>query len=432
MVVGCALAASAGAAYRIDPFVVNGDTVPSGGTIDPSPWSSRATPDGRVLIQGPVNGLPVFRSEAYLHDGDAAELLLAEGDPAPNGGVFTSFDMRISPGGALAFWAAVDDTVLGVFRLSGGAATELARTGGAAPPAGSSYAHIGMIQDVSDAGLVLFYATLDTPSGLRDGWILDDGGVQQVVALEGDATPAGGTFDDIPGFGARVFADGSVLFQATVTGGSSPEGLFRFRAGGLASELLAGDPVPTPGGGTFTGFWGAVGRNATDDYIFVADVDRNGRENLNALYRRTAAGLDEIVFPLEPVPGLPGRVWDFAGYAALDGAGRMAFTALIFSLDPPSPHIGGLFFWDGGDPEPVAVEDTPAPDGTVIYQFEWIAGLTDDGRIFFEAGSEEPPATGVFVATPAAAVPAFPPGVLPAIALGLLAASRAVRRRAAA
>ena len=106
------------------------------------------------------------------------------------------------------------------------------------------------------------------------------------------------------GTSARGFLPGGhAILHATVAGGASAEGLFRFTGTGVVPEIVAGDPVDTPGGGIFTGFDFQVDPNASGDYAFLADVDRNGRNNLNALYVRAAATLREVAFPLEPVPG---------------------------------------------------------------------------------------------------------------------------------
>jgi hypothetical protein len=73
--------------------------------------------------------------------------------------------------------------------------------------------------------------------------------------VDGDVTPAGGTFPPAffdPSFASIALSGSRAAFIATVTGGSADTGLFLFKSGALSSIVLAGDATPL--GGTFTDF----------------------------------------------------------------------------------------------------------------------------------------------------------------------------------
>jgi hypothetical protein len=251
------------------------------------------------------------------------------------------------------------------------------------------------------------------------------------VVLEGDPSPVGGSFDQIRDFGARFLPGGHAIFHATVAGGASAEGLFRFTGTGVVPEIVAGDPVDTPGGGIFTGFDFQVDPNASGDYAFLADVDRNGRNNLNALYVRAAATLREVAFPLEPVPGgTGGSFWGSLGDFSLDDSGNVAFWGFTMLPAPSFDSNVGVFFWDGSQTLPVVHEGVPTAEGIEFFQLAFVTGLANDGRIFLEASTSTPSAYGIFAATPSAVpVPALPAYALPLLAAGLVTAARGPARR---
>jgi len=133
---------------------------------------------------------------------------------------------------------------------------------------------------------VAFHATLDTHG--REGLFLARPGSRGRGALAGtgDAAPGGGKFT---GFGAPVLAGGTVVFDATVVGGPSAEGIFRVPATlaaqtdpPLAVEGLALVGGASPAGGTYVSLGGPAA-NASGLVAFTADL--TGATASRALFR---------------------------------------------------------------------------------------------------------------------------------------------------
>jgi hypothetical protein len=178
------------------------------------------------------------------------------GQAAPGGGVLDLLDVStpsFNDLGQIAFVAGLANTVGGAFLGqavlvgNGGALTEVARSGNAAPGGGtfSSLSH----PLVNAAGQVAFTATLSgvggsSPAGIfrRDG---DQGALVPIVRTGQPALDGDGTFETLEGFALNDA--GQVAFRAYLTGGSGPEDdhrLFLYDdAEGLVQLLRTGDPL---------------------------------------------------------------------------------------------------------------------------------------------------------------------------------------------
>jgi hypothetical protein len=100
--------------------------------------------------------------------------------------------------------------------------------------------------DLNDAGQILFYATIDSPTPADSGIFLSDGNTFQTVVRKGQAAPGNGVFD---GFREPAFNDvGQAVFFAGLTqtiGGSLDNlGLYWFDANvGLVKVARKGDSL---------------------------------------------------------------------------------------------------------------------------------------------------------------------------------------------
>jgi len=96
------------------------------------------------------------------------------------------------------------------------------------------------------------------------------GATAQTIAgsvLQGSPAPGGGTFSS---FGSTALdASGTLVFVASISGGSAGEGLFLARKGTIAAVVLQGSPAP--GGGTFSSF-GSTALDASRTLVFVASI----------------------------------------------------------------------------------------------------------------------------------------------------------------
>jgi hypothetical protein len=197
-----------------------------------------------------VNGGPAVFRRCDTH----FEQIAAVGDPAPRGGAFVGFgtEVGVGPGGQVAFTALLDDASTGLFvaALAGGV-SEVARTGSAAAAGGRLTAI--RLAGVSASGRVGFCGLVSAgPAGL----FVWDGVQVRPLAVVNDASPGGGQFRSFGG--ATVNDADTWTFRATVSGGGSAafvplDGVFRAQAAGpvpvFSTVVLEGDPSPL--GGTF-------------------------------------------------------------------------------------------------------------------------------------------------------------------------------------
>src|SRR5438034_1140992 len=103
--------------------------------------------------------------------------------------------------------------------------------------------------------VVLIVAALVAPFAARSSAAGDADRARPVV-LAGDAVPGGGTFErfsveSLP-IVAPVTSEGRVAFFATILRGRASEGFFVWSEGKVAKVVVDGDP--SPAGGTFSGF----------------------------------------------------------------------------------------------------------------------------------------------------------------------------------
>jgi len=223
-------------------------------------------------------------------------------------------------------FAAENGTGKGIFVHSGTTDTPVMRAGDVAPGTGGLTYNAFPGDDffgelsLNNAGDALFLAEYGDGSG--QGLFVDSGGTNFAVALQGETAPdtAGGSYS---GFGAASFNDsGDVAFEADVSGGSVSEGIFLDSGGSDSALVLAGQPAPGTGAGTFSSFAG-VSLNNHGEVAFHSTVV-GGAVN-QGLFLYSDGQVSPLVLPGAVAPGtgeLP-----FQGFAApaLNDAGDVAF-----------------------------------------------------------------------------------------------------------
>jgi hypothetical protein len=318
--------------FRLRPVVLMGQAAPGGGRFEHV--SVEAQP-----VLAPVNGRGQVAFFATLLRGTGGEGLFVtagnrirkiavEGDPAPAGGTLSGFAKHPVPAindtGTVAFAAAVTGgrTVEGVFIATGGGLQAIALAGEAAPgvPAGTLAAVD--VPTLSNRGDVAFLATVRRGRDSLEAIYLRTGGRLRKVVLQGDPTPAGGTFG---AFGVPALNDrGEVAFAAVVEGRGVPGGLFIGNGGTLRMVVGAGDATPL--GGIFAKFSERIALDATGSLAFIATLkDASVSSGVFAAERgrlRSVAALGD------PAPG--GGVFAHFGLSpAVGAAGSIVFTAAV-------------------------------------------------------------------------------------------------------
>jgi hypothetical protein len=195
-----------------------------------------------------------------------------------------------------------------------------------------------------------------------------------VVALSGTAAPAGGNYSGF--FNPPVLnGAGQVAFYASLTGGSSIEGVFGGAPGALQPVALSGAAATT--GGNYGAFYAYPVLNGAGQVVFLADPGY------------FVGSLGGTATPVG------GNYSTFSGFPLLNASGQVAFLAF-------GPSVG-IFAGLPNAIQTVAVEGAAAPAGGNYFAFAMgnPAVLNGAGRVAFTVGlSGGSSGSGVFAGLP--------------------------------
>ncbi len=177
----------------------------------------------------------------------------------------------------------------------------------------------------------------------------------------GVGAPSQGFFAGAPFSVPHLNDAGDVVFAGFVAGGPSSAGIFRARGSTLEVLARAGD-VP-PAGAPFAAF-GEPAVNASGAVAFTADLTGLGR----GVYVHDQSGLHEIAVSGDPAPDRAGaRFRTFGTGVAINDAGQVAVRGIANVFDPlanTSTSLEGLFLMGGsGPPHMLVAAKTPSPLG---------------------------------------------------------------------
>ena len=178
--------------------------------------------------------------------------VVAQGDPAPAGGVFAGFGPpAINNSGAVVFAAVIEGRSVpgGIFQAQADRLKMLVGAGDESP-LGGIFTKFSERIAINDAGLVAFLAVLKGTPVAAAVLALDSGRFHKIAAT-GDAAPGGGTFSHFGPWPA-INTGGAIGFVASVDGGPSPVGAYVAGASGIARIAAIGDRMPD--GGTLATF----------------------------------------------------------------------------------------------------------------------------------------------------------------------------------
>src|SRR6266704_2035905 len=267
---------------------------------------------------------------------------------------------------------------------------------GDAVPGGGTFERFSVeslpiVAPVTSEGRVAFFATLLRGRASEGFFVWSEGKVAKVV-VDGDPSPAGGTFS---GFGRHPIpalnAHGRLAFAAAVAGGKTVEGIFLATGRTVKTVAVTGGAAPGVPSGVLASV-DAPSLNDRGDVAFLATV-RRGRESLEAIYVASAGKLRKVVAQGDAAPA--GGV--FAGFGApvVNAKGIVAFAAVVEGPAVP----GGLFVVEGDRVRKVAALGDPAPGGGVFSYLGLWPALSAAGTVGFVASVDHGPAPiGVFTA----------------------------------
>jgi hypothetical protein len=361
-------------------IAARGNPTPAGGT-----FITLARPQlnssGQVAFYGGVNNDFGFQEVVFLYDDTAGAALAVPGGAAPEGGNYSGFNadsVRLNETGQVVYRAELTGgfSYRGFFRHDGTTATAVA-VNFAPTPAGGVYD--GITDPVlNDSGQVVFRSQLLGASSSL-GMFRYDGPTTTTIALAGAPAPSGGNYG-IFSSDYEMNASGQIVVHATLSDGSSSEGIFRLD--GEADVAVALRGTPAPGGGVYSNLHPPL-ISSSGDVVYGAQLQSDGFDP-GALFRYTdATGSTAIVRPGDPAPG--GGTIESAGPIALNSSGQILYSANMSG----GLHDTGIFRHDGAVAHTVALLNTAAPGTTATFFSEFVyyetIHMNEDGIVVLEA-----------------------------------------------
>lgn len=179
-----------------------------------------------------------------LSSGGALRKVVAQGDPAPAGGVFAGFGPPVINGrGAVAFGAVVEGKAVpgGIFVASGDH-IQMAVGAGEDTPIGGIFAKFSERIGLSDSGVIAFHGRLKFAPVAAAIFAVEDGH-PRVVARLGDEAPGGGTIANF-GLWPAVSPAGAIAFAASIDGGPTPVAILLAEGSQIVRVVAVGDALP--------------------------------------------------------------------------------------------------------------------------------------------------------------------------------------------
>jgi hypothetical protein len=338
-------------------IAMTGDAAPDGNGSFSSFSGTILNDAGQVAFWAELEGTSGGSADGkgfFRGSGGALTQIARRSQAAPdgNGILGTLFlGVALNNAGEVAFTADLSDTsggVLdnrGIFRGSGGALTQIARKGQAAPDGNGSVSYLTDWQpELNDAGQAAFYASLiDTTGGTTDdsGIFRGSGGAVALIAREGqvaaDNNGSFSSFSNNSGFVTRLNLNdaGVVAFSAALGGTCGPGngGIFVGDGEEIAQVVLHGDTL-------------AGGIVSSANMSPYSDINLFGQ----VVYEASFAGGGEGVFVFTP-----DLHWRSAASGNWDD-----HTNWTLGLSPGFPH--DIFI----DPDSGLTVAGPGADTTVI------------------------------------------------------------------
>lgn len=238
---------------RVQPVVLTGSPAPgiSGGTLA-AIESPTLNDRGDVAFLGTVRRGRETVEAIYGRIGGKLRKIVAQGDPAPAGGMFGAFGApTLNNKGTVGFAAAVEGRTVpgGIFVVEGESLRMVVGAGDDSPTGGIFFKFAERFS-LNDTGLIAFNALLKGAPAAGGLFLVDRGPPRKLAAL-GDPAPGGGTFSHF-GLWPTMNAGGTVAFTSSIDGGPSPIAVFRAGTNGITRVVGAGDALP--GGGRLLSF----------------------------------------------------------------------------------------------------------------------------------------------------------------------------------
>jgi hypothetical protein len=212
--------------------------------------------------------------------------------------------------------AAVQTTAF--LAAAGGGITRVAGPGDASPGTGGTFSVATGIA-LNSVGDVLVQANITGGSGATGVFVWNNGTLRKVVA-QGDANPLGGTFtSSFASATLRLNNSGLVMFLDL--SGS----IYQNTAGnGTTAAVAVGSAVPAPMNGTFSNVSNFAALSQSGDAVFIASV--TGGASASGLFRfRAGSGVEVVARLNEAAPNGGGKVFSAFASISVNASGTVAF-----------------------------------------------------------------------------------------------------------
>ena len=346
-----------------------GDTAPGtgGGTFSffmPHPAINDL---GHVAFQAAVSGGTASQG-IFLDAGSGLAAVAVLGDVAPDtgGGTFLLLGAPALNGqGDLVFSAVVGSGSAGsgLFRYSGGQLSAIATNLDMAPGTnGGLYAGFSTRLSLNNSGEVAFRGDVSGAGGTSSGIFVEGGSSSRAVFLREGATPAAlpGTYFSFSEPSINAGGDVAALAGIEPTAGAFTTAVVVESGGVDEIVALIGDAAPDTGGGTYSefNFAAAPGINAAREVFFHAKV--TGGTSSSGLFVDSATTQSPVVVSGQPVPGLLGtNYFSFSvSDLSVNDLGSVGFSSLL------STGSQGIFVGPDGASAELLVRTGDAVPGT--------------------------------------------------------------------
>ncbi|MFN7727374.1 MAG: choice-of-anchor tandem repeat NxxGxxAF-containing protein [Rubrivivax sp.] len=341
-------------------------------------------------------------SEGVYRSGSDGVLtaLAVQGQSAPASGGSTFFDFFnpvLNEAGQTAFLSNLvgGGSTQGIYlRSSGGTPTALALRGQGAPGAGSGTFSDLFTPVLNASGQTAFMAVINGGTSPRAIY-RSSGSTLTPIAMQGQSA-AGAGAGLFSGFSSPTLNDaGQTAFLGFIAGGSSTQGVYRSGSGNTPTAIaLQGQGAAGAGTGTFSGFSAPL-LNAAGQTAFSATI--TGGSSTQGIYRSSSgSALTAIALQGQSAPGAGAGTFSDVFSPVLNDGGQTAFTADIVG----GTSAGGFYVGDGRDTVVVQLQGASLANKTVSSLQMATGGFNRHGQVAYLATFTDG-TSGNFLFTPA-------------------------------
>jgi hypothetical protein len=328
------------------------------------------------------------------------------GTAAPAGGNYSTLgNPSLNASGQVAFPATLTggSSTSGIFAGTPGPSgftVQAAALQGTAAPAGGNYSSFLLIAPaINSAGQLAYTASLtggSSTQGLFVGTPGPSGFTGQAVALQGTAAPAGGNYNNLSS--PLLNASGQVQYTSSLTGGSSSLGFFVGTPGpsGFTGQTVGLAGTAAPAGGNYSVFGSTPILNASGQVAYFASL--TGGSSTQGLFAGAPGSMQAAALVGTAAP--TGGNYSSLGNPAINNAGQLAYSASLTGGSATAGLFVGALGPSGVTMQTAALQGDAAPAGGNYIAFT-VPLLNASGQLAFRSTLTGGSSTaGIFAGAP--------------------------------